>query len=62
MAQLLKDGPIDYQVELSLLYRDRIISDAWIFDDDNFIHGHDCKRCTACYDDPSRRFEEHRRK
>jgi hypothetical protein len=62
MAQKLESNPIDYQVELSLLYRERIIEDAWIFDDDTFIHGHNCKCCTACYDDPSRRFEERKQK
>jgi hypothetical protein len=52
---------VDYYQELALLYRDRIDSDP-IFDDDSFIHGHNCKCCTICYDDPSQRFEEHKRK
>jgi len=43
----------DYDQELILLYRDRIHSDP-IFDDDSFIHGHNCKCCTICYDDPSK--------
>jgi hypothetical protein len=53
VAQKLADNPGDYQVELFLLYRERIIA-AWIYDDDSFIHGHNCKCCTSCYDDPSR--------
>jgi hypothetical protein len=44
---------IDYDQELALLYRDRIHSDP-IFDDGSFIHGHNCKCCTICYDDPSK--------
>jgi hypothetical protein len=51
----------NYDRELILLYQNRIRSDS-IFDDDSFIHGHNCKCCTICYDDPSRRFEEYKRK
>jgi hypothetical protein len=57
----MNSDSVDYYQELALLYREKIDSDP-IFDDDSLIHGHNCECCTTCYDDPSRRFEEHKRK